>query len=125
MAKRFGEILKEARVRRELTLRELGQIVDCKPSYLSEIETGSRRPPKDQDKIQTFAKALRLDVRELLASIRLDEAEHGSSVLRKIFSADRELAAGFCRAAEESSDEDLRQALEMALERLKTQHLRS
>lgn len=125
MAKRFGEILKEARGKRELTLRELGQIVDYKPSYLSEIENGTRRPPKDLTRLRDLAKALRTDFSELVAAARLDEVEHESGFLKKLFNVDRELAAGFCRAAETSSDEELKDAMTMALARLKTQNQRS
>ncbi len=46
------EELKAFRKRKQLTLRELAEIIDCNPIYLCRIEKGERIPDK------TFANAI-------------------------------------------------------------------
>ncbi len=41
----FGEALREARVARRITLRQLGKFTEKSIGYLSDIEQGRRRPP--------------------------------------------------------------------------------
>ena len=44
----LGHLLKEARRRRGMTLAQVGEIVGCARSYLSELESGKRPPPSDE-----------------------------------------------------------------------------
>lgn len=58
--RKFGKILKELRIKRELTLREICKMVDYDPSNWSKIERGRISPPSDEKVLSRWAKVLGL-----------------------------------------------------------------
>jgi transcriptional regulator with XRE-family HTH domain len=61
----LGEILRDARVKSEVTLRDLAKTLDLAPSYLSDIEN-DRRVPSEEVLIR-LAEVLRLRFDNLMA----------------------------------------------------------
>lgn len=110
-ARSFGEMLKDARSKRQITLRKLGGIIGIAPGYLSEIETGRKLPPKEANIIENLAVILNIDKKQLQESAKVVRATHGSKIFDKIIGTDGELAWGFYRATENTSEEELRTAL--------------
>lgn len=44
----FGRIMKQARIAKMITLKELGKHLDKKISYLSDVECGRKQPPCEE-----------------------------------------------------------------------------
>ena len=67
----LGAYIRQARVRRGITLRQLAGQLGITPSYLSDIENDRRVPA--QEVLEGISRSLRLDLNELLARAgRLD-----------------------------------------------------
>lgn len=60
---RFGEFIKDKRLKKEITLRQMAEILDLSIAYLSDIEN-NRRYPMDNEKIEIFIKELGLPAEE-------------------------------------------------------------
>jgi len=58
--KKFGQNLKELRIKKGLTLREVCRLVDYDPSNWSKIERGRISPPSDEKILLRWAKVLGL-----------------------------------------------------------------
>ena len=71
----FGDFIRDARVRAELSLRALARRIKATPSYLSDIENDRRVP--SEEVLQRIAEILSLEFEELVARAgRIgDEAE--------------------------------------------------
>lgn len=69
----IGLAVRLARVRRRRTQREVARQAGLRPSVLSEIECGWRKPTKDQ--LNRLACALGLDARDLCTSLDVDLPE--------------------------------------------------
>jgi transcriptional regulator with XRE-family HTH domain len=61
----FGDWIREARVARDLSLRELARLLKIAPSYLSDIENGRRIP--SEEVTRELSRVLELDFDELMA----------------------------------------------------------
>jgi transcriptional regulator with XRE-family HTH domain len=64
----FGRLLKESRLKRELTLRDAAKMIGISIGYLSDIENGRRKPPADNGILVAIEKHLDTEpgvVREL------------------------------------------------------------
>lgn len=61
----LGEVIREARVRADLGLRELARRIDLTPSYISDIENDRRVP--SEDVLRVLAAILNLDLDDLMA----------------------------------------------------------
>lgn len=70
MAK-FGETIRQLREAQELGLREVAELSDLAPTYLSRIERGKELPP-EQDIIRAIAKVLAADPDVLLSLCTLE-----------------------------------------------------
>ena len=71
----LGEVIRDTRVKKDLSLRDLAKLVSIAPSYLSDIENDRRVPAEEI--IRNIAQSLGLDAGDLMArGGRLgDEAE--------------------------------------------------
>ena len=58
--KKFGEYIKELRIKNQITLREFCKKSGIDPSNWSKIERGINAPPKSKEVLETIAKALNL-----------------------------------------------------------------
>jgi transcriptional regulator with XRE-family HTH domain len=63
--KSLGEVIREARDKKDLSLRDLAKKLDKTPSYLSDIENDRRIPAEDM--LQDLARLLDLDFDDLMA----------------------------------------------------------
>jgi transcriptional regulator with XRE-family HTH domain len=63
--KTLGDILREARVDLDLSLRDLAKKLDVSPSYVSDIENNRRVPAEDV--LRNMALTLRLEFDDLMA----------------------------------------------------------
>lgn len=61
----LGEVVRDQRVERDLSLRDLAKIISKAPSYLSDIENDRRVPAEEV--IRDIAEALELDADDLMA----------------------------------------------------------
>ena len=61
----FGDLIREARVARDLSLRELARQLNIAPSYLSDIENGRRIP--SEEVTRALCQVLELNFDELMA----------------------------------------------------------
>ena len=107
--KSCGEVIREARVARNMSLRELAKRVGITPSYVSDIENDRRVPAEDV--LRALSTELELDFDDLMArSGRL-----GSRAVRYM---SRMPAAGvlFRRLSEENAPEDLLEKLSQTLQ---------
>ena len=62
----FGDIIREARMQREITLRKFAEMVGVSPTYLSQIERGEYSPPSVA-RIEKIAQILKLDIDLIVA----------------------------------------------------------
>ena len=60
--KKFGEYIKELRIKNQITLREFCKKSGLDPSNWSKIERGINAPPKSKEILKTIAKSLELTV---------------------------------------------------------------
>jgi transcriptional regulator with XRE-family HTH domain len=61
----LGEIVREARIAKEKSLREVAKTLDITPSYMSDIENDRRIP--SEDVLRSITKLLDLDFDQLMA----------------------------------------------------------
>ena len=118
MKERFGELLGNARRKKKITLRKLGQLVGLTPSFLSEIEMGRRLPPKEEERIRDLALILNEDEDNFLKAARSERVRKTSKLSEKLFNVDPELALGLYRVVDDVTDEELEQAFRKALTEL-------
>lgn len=65
-----GENIKKIRIKREMTQKELGNLVGVNESYIRAYESGKRNPK--QNSLESIAKALHVDI-EVLINSEFDE----------------------------------------------------
>lgn len=58
MKKKFGQILKNSRIKKGLTLRSASRIANYDPSNWSKIERGKMSPPSDKKILRKWARVL-------------------------------------------------------------------
>ena len=120
MKARFGELFGKARRERGVTLRQVKDLFGGVPSYWSEIETGRRLPPKDNELLKRMAKLFGIDEEKFIQAAQADRVRKDTTVMEKLFNADPDLAWGFYRAMEDrTSDEFPRKEFDHFLAALK------
>ena len=79
MNKKFGKILKDLRIKKELTLRACCRAVDYDPSNWSKIERGLMSPPSNKKTLLKWAKTLGIKKDEVQKFI--DEANLAQGII--------------------------------------------
>lgn len=96
MKKNFGQILKELRIKKGLTLRNVCRLLNYDPSNWSKIERGKMSPPSEGKTLRKWARLLGLsnedDIREFIDNANLVQG----IIPQDILSQDR--AVGFLPA---------------------------
>jgi len=112
----FAGMLREARLSKGLTFREVAQFVGISPGNISEIENGRRLPPKDEHILTKFAKLLGLDREALISSAQITRKVKTDDTIGNVLACDPELALSFYRMVEDGDGETVRDALRKAME---------
>jgi transcriptional regulator with XRE-family HTH domain len=100
MEERFGEILRELRLRSRVGLRELARKIDKSPGYISDVENG-RVPPPSERVIVQMASVLGVDSDGLLSAAKKVDPKLSQ------YLAEQPKAADFLRwARDKHYDED-------------------
>lgn len=118
MEPRFSALLEDARRKKQITLRKLAQLVPLKPSVISEMEHGRRKPPKDEQTILSLAKVLDIPKEVLLQAARVERRVSSSKLSKRLQQINPNLAWGLSRVAEDASDKELEAVFSQALDRL-------
>lgn len=78
--KTFGEKLKNLRIGRDLTLREMCELVNYDPSNWSKIERGRLSPPSDSVVLSKWARALGLSDKTGIQNF-IDQAQVAQGII--------------------------------------------
>jgi transcriptional regulator with XRE-family HTH domain len=103
--KKFSEIVKEARLKMNITLRKFASEMALSPTFVSKMEAGEYDPPKEENIIK-IAEFLGLDKDELLAKA----SKVSKDVQDKILEAPK-LYASFLRKVDKEKIEELLKTL--------------
>lgn len=79
--KKFGSILKDLRIKKELTLRNACRILNYDPSNWSKIERGILPPPSDEKILKNWAKTLGLTKNKKRVQEFIDDAKIAQGVI--------------------------------------------
>jgi len=64
---KFGKVLRERRLEKEISLRRFAEMIEVSPTYLSLIETGRVDYPPADERVRRMAAVLGADANEWLA----------------------------------------------------------
>lgn len=85
----FGEIIRDARNKRKLILRQVSALVDIDQGIISKIERGERKPSRKQ--VIRFAEVFELDLEQLIIHWlsdkiveELKEEKNGNEILTMV-----------------------------------------
>ena len=70
----FGQLLRNTRENRGITLRQLAKLLGVSPTYISDVELGYRKPP-NTDRLERIATILDCDVEKLIMTKALDAGQ--------------------------------------------------
>lgn len=118
----LGSLVRQQRIKLGLSLRELASKVGCVPSLLSEMENGLRPAPKAQELLEKLAYFLDIDLARVLAAAQNDQSRRNTRDFREMLARDDELAACYCRAKEEFSQEEFKSLLMEAFKKAFSQN---
>jgi transcriptional regulator with XRE-family HTH domain len=105
---RFGELVKQARINANLTIRALASQVGVVPSYLSELENSVKpAPTNNEDFLSRLSEILNLTRTDVDMAIADDLRVRKNKRIRNLFAHNPQLAADFFRASEDVDDEAL------------------
>ena len=116
----LGSLIRQHRAKMGMTLRELAVKVGCVPSFLSEVENGLRAAPKDTVILEKIAKTLSIEPQRVYESAKNDQTRRDMKDFKALFAKDDELAACYCRAKEQCSQDDLKKLLMEAFQKAST-----
>ncbi|MBD3369562.1 helix-turn-helix domain-containing protein [Candidatus Fermentibacteria bacterium] len=104
---RFGEIVRELRKKKGISLRKFSAVIGVSPAYLSKIERDEFAPPAEE-KVRAIAEQLNQDPDELLAlagrissdlpEIIMQHPREFATLLRTLDGASREELRRFVRS---------------------------
>ena len=77
----FGRILKELRIKKELSLREVCKLTNYDPSNWSKIERGVLAPPSDEKILKRWAKVLGLSQDKRKSQDFIDGAQIAQGII--------------------------------------------
>lgn len=80
---KFGKILKELRITRELSLREICKLANYDPSNWSKIERGVISPPAEEKMLLRWAHILGLGQKKKELREFIDEAQTAQGIIPK------------------------------------------
>lgn len=112
----FAEMLRQARIAKEFTLREVASFTGLSAGNISEMESGRRLPPKDENILFKLAKLLGINRDELCEKAKITRKFKSEGVLEDVLLGDPELALNFYRVVEDRTGDDVRKALRHALQ---------
>lgn len=93
MSNTFGKYLKQLRAGQRLSLRDVCKEADYDPSNWSKVERGILPPPSDDDTLQRWAKALKLNPGSSHYTDFMDQAALAKGQLPKDFAENEQLLA--------------------------------
>lgn len=101
---KFGELLKELRMKLNLSLRDICKQVNYDPSNWSKVERGLISPPNEEDTLRRWAKALGLTQESREYYEFIDLANIAQSIIPDYIMQDKDLVktlpAFFCTLRE-------------------------
>jgi transcriptional regulator with XRE-family HTH domain len=111
---RFGQLMKEARKRKEKTLKEVSQVAGLSLSYISDIEQGRRKAPAEDvvKKIEAF-----LEIADGALAKAAKAEKNVQAEVKTIFRRRPELNMQLLRAADDCSEEELTEMINEMLKR--------
>lgn len=115
MSSQFGELLAKHRQEKKLTVRKLAEKLNYSPSQISEIETGRRLPPKDNELLSRIASILGIDAVDFIKKAKEGRLKKDSFLFRKV---SHDLAWGFYRIADDVDKASLEEAVKKMIEDL-------
>ena len=78
---KFGKLLKNLRINKELSLREVCKLINYDPSNWSKIERGIISPPSDNNTLHNWAKILGLSSKSKEYQEFIDEAHIAQGII--------------------------------------------
>lgn len=91
--KKFGDLLYELRIKKEITLREMCRKVKYDPSNWSKIERGKIAPPSDKKTLELWARTLGLKKTKKEFDSFIYQANVAQGIIPSEIMAERELVA--------------------------------
>jgi len=79
--KKFGKILKELRIQKQLSLREICKLTSYDPSNWSKIERGVISPPADEKILRKWARALGISSKSDKFQEFIDQAKIAQGII--------------------------------------------
>jgi len=77
----FGKVLKELRIKKELSLREVCKLTGYDASNWSKVERGRIAPPSDKQTLAKWAKALGLSQKDKQFNEFIDQAQIAQGII--------------------------------------------
>lgn len=87
---KFGELLKNLRIERNLSLREICKLANYDPSNWSKIERGKMPSPSDEKTLMKWAKILGLSQKDEKFQEFIDEAQVAQGIIPEDILSDAE-----------------------------------
>ena len=79
--KKFGKVLKDLRIEKELSLREICKLADYDPSNWSKIERGMISPPSEEKTLRKWARILGLSQKSKEFQEFIDKAKVAQGII--------------------------------------------
>ena len=108
MNENFKEWIRKCRIDSKATIREVAAKVDRTPSFIAEMESGVRMPPKEPALVKRLARALGIDADHLVKlAIEGRKKPQDDSKVMDFFRSKGDLAFTLCREADDADEASL------------------